>query len=269
MGLLYVFILAQTPEDIIKSLSIKSLPKTQPQTTPTTVIQPTLSLKDSIIISRQMEKSEIERMYDNYRLAFVGTKGKKEKIKTTPYPSETTLINLTIKEKTTLELEQFGYNHFYWNIASYPEAGGMATDNYIIGPGDEFVLSIWGKMERVENIVVNNEGKIYITGVGLLKVAGIKYKEARERIKKAVYNEFTNVNVEVTLARMRKVNIFLTGEVYAPGNYSISPISSILSALYLGGGPTKKGSLRRIKIVKRDGTVHYVDLYVYFIRENP
>ena len=266
LGLLYIFLLAQAPQDIIKSLGMKSPPKTQPRVTQTTV-QPPINIRDSIIIKKQMERSKIEMMYSNYRLAFIKIKGESIKIDSTMLDSSR--IIKVIRDTLTLDLKQFGYNHFYWNLATYSKPGVMATDNYIIGPGDAFTLNIWGAMEQTENLVVNNEGKISITGVGTLNIAGLKYGEARDKIKKAVMSEFSNVNVDVTLTNLRTVNIFLAGEVYAPGNYFISPLSSVLYALYLGGGPTKMGSLRRIKIIKRDGNVIYVDLYDYFVKGRP
>ena len=263
LGLLYIFLLAQTPEDIMKSLGIKGRPKTQPQTTQT-IIQTPVNIKDSIIIKKQMEESEIEKMYNNYRLAFIEIRTETITIDSTMFGGRK--VRKEIVDTITLNLKQFGYNHFYWNLASYSQPGVMATDNYIIGPGDALTLNIWGTMEKTENLVVNNEGKIFITGVGTLNIAGLKYSEARDKIKKAVMSKFSNVSVDVTLSALRTVNIFLTGEVYAPGNYPVSPLSSILYALYLGGGPTKKGSLRRIKIIRRDGTTIYVDLYDYFVK---
>lgn len=243
-GLLYIFLLAQAPEDIIKSLGIKRGQKTQPQTTQS-IVQTPIYTKDSIIIEKQMERSKIETMYNNYRLAFIEIRTETISIDSTMFGGRK--VKKEIVDTITLNLKQFGYNHFYWNLATYSKPGVMATDSYIIGPGDAFTLNIWGAMEQTENLVVNNEGKISITGVGTLNIAGLKYSEARVKIKKAIISEFSNVNVDVTLTNLRTVNIFLAGEVHAPGNYFISPLSSVLYALYLGGGPTKMGSLEGLK----------------------
>lgn len=281
MTILIVLLMSQIPQNILKAVSQKSIPAiSQKQQTYRT-------FPESLILKMQTQPSEIEKMYNNYGLAIKGIKmeslfidslanirkyvGKKEK--PSEYLKTLELAGLkadTIKgiifktrvETLNIGLKQFGYNLFnilFPRTISIPTVA--PTDNYILGPGDEVDINIWGNMENNLNPIVDNSGNIFVSGYGNILVGGKTFKEARKTIINKLKTKFANIYVGVSLGRLRMITIHLVGEFYLPGNYTISPNSSILYALFQGGGPNKNGSLRNIKIISRSKKTRIIDLY--------
>ncbi len=140
----------------------------------------------------------------------------------------------------------------------------VGTD-YIIGPGDKLVISIWGSVQESFPVEVDREGKIMLPKAGPLYLWGLKFHEAESRIKERLNQFYTNFNVDVSMGKLRNIQAFLMGEVKKPGIYSINSQSTVFQALYAAGGPTKLGSLRRIKVIHADGKEEKIDLYPFLL----
>lgn len=136
------------------------------------------------------------------------------------------------------------------------------TPDYLIGPGDELLIRGWGQID-ISNYraVVDRTGSIYVPSVGTISVAGVRYDQLNEYLKQAIGRYYKNFNLDVTLGRLRSIQIFLVGQVRRPGSYTVSSLSTLVNALFASGGPSKRGSLRNIQL-KRDGrVVTTFDLY--------
>jgi len=166
-----------------------------------------------------------------------------------------------------------------------PQTGGAATglssqalkgttavipisQNYIIGPGDTLVLNIWGSVQETFSLDVDREGKVILPKAGPLYVWGLKLKEAQEKIQNSLNQYYTNFKIDVSIGKLRDIQIYVMGEVQRPGSYTISGQSTVFQALYLAGGPTKIGSLRKIKILHPDRKEEVVDLYDFLLEGN-
>jgi protein involved in polysaccharide export with SLBB domain len=145
----------------------------------------------------------------------------------------------------------------------------MATPkNYVVGPGDQLHVDIYGASEVSHHFVVSPEGRINIPFVGVINVSGLTIEEATSRIRNqlaTVYGAIRSggTKVNVTLGNIRTIKVVISGEVMKPGTYSLPSLASVFNALYSAGGPTAKGSFRDIRLVRNNQIIAAIDLYEF------
>jgi protein involved in polysaccharide export with SLBB domain len=144
--------------------------------------------------------------------------------------------------------------------------------NYILGPGDELQVSVYGVQEFNASIPVTVEGKINIQYVGQIQVSGMTIEAATQKIKLALARVYSTVasgqsQVGVSLSRIRTIKITIIGSKQ-PGNYSISSLATVYNALFLGGGPGKNGSYRNIELLRNNKVYKSIDLYNFLVNGN-
>jgi protein involved in polysaccharide export with SLBB domain len=137
----------------------------------------------------------------------------------------------------------------------------QVAPDYIIGPGDELIIRAWGQINVDFRAVVDRGGAIYINKVGAFNVAGIRYEELHDYLNTEIGRIFKNFQLSVSMGRLRSIQIFVVGQVKQPGTYTISSLSSLVDALFASGGPSKRGSLRRIQVKRDNKVVTTFDLY--------
>ena len=151
------------------------------------------------------------------------------------------------------ELKYFGYNYFknnqYAQISDIP-----IPSNYILGPGDEVKLILYGNISKKYNLEVNRDGDIFFPEIGPVFVAGLTFKDVRETLEKIISNQLIGTEISVTLGSLKSINIFVLGEATKPGMYTVNALSNLTNAIFLSGGIKTTGSLRNIQL-KRDGKI--------------
>lgn len=164
-------------------------------------------------------------------------------------------------------LEQFGYKLFHSaeKMDFIPPTKTPVSPNYLIGPGDEVFIHLWGLVENSFQVIVDRDGKIVLPKVGALHISGLSLGELKEFLFQQFSRFFTKFKLNVSLGQLRSVQVIVSGEVHNPGTYLLSPLSTIYHALFQCGGPTKEGSLRRIKRIKRNNAADYIDLYQFLL----
>lgn len=135
------------------------------------------------------------------------------------------------------------------------------TPDYLIGPGDELLVRAWGQIDVNYRAVVDRTGAIYLPKVGPISVAGVRYDQLNTYMKAAISRVFKNFDLDVTLGRLRAVQIFVVGQVRRPGSYTVSSLSTMVNALFASGGPSKRGSMRRIMLKREGKDVTTFDIY--------
>jgi protein involved in polysaccharide export with SLBB domain len=135
------------------------------------------------------------------------------------------------------------------------------TPDYLIGPGDELLVRAWGQIDVNYRAVVDRTGAIYLPKVGPISVAGVRYDQLNTYLKAAISRVFKNFELDVTLGRLRAVQVFVVGQVRRPGSYTVSSLSTLVNALFASGGPAKRGSMRRILLRREGKDVTSFDLY--------
>ena len=165
------------------------------------------------------------------------------------------------------KLDMFGYDLF----AGVPTTFAPATDipvpgEYIVGPGDNINLNLYGKTNSQLTVVVDREGKINVPELGPIHVAGLSFQELKAMMKEEVKQRAIGLSVLTTLGELRSVRIFILGEANRPGSYTVSSLSTITNALFVSGGIKKTGSLRNIELKRNGKLVSTFDLYDLLLR---
>lgn len=135
------------------------------------------------------------------------------------------------------------------------------TPEYVIGPGDELLVQIWGQVTLNSHFTVDRAGNIYIPHVGTMRVAGVAFGQLREFLQAQVGRVFHNFDLNVNIGQLRSIQVFVVGQARRPGSYTISSLSTLVDALFVTGGPTPQGSMRHVQL-KRAGKV-LVDFDLY------
>ena len=121
---------------------------------------------------------------------------------------------------TTSNLVQFGYNFFTTQVSTFAPVGNVPVgDDYVIGPGDEIDILMWGRVNTVLNPTVDREGMIQVSELGPIQVAGLTFAQAKKLIESKA-TQITGVQVDVTMGQLRTINITVAGDVTQPGSYT-------------------------------------------------
>ena len=139
--------------------------------------------------------------------------------------------------------------------------------DYIIGPGDELRIKVWGQVNFQSNVRVDRAGEIYIPvpQVGPVHVAGSSYSELDQRLRQAIGRVYRNFDVVADIGSIRSIQVYVAGEARRPGVYTISSLSSLIDAVFASGGPSVEGSLRHIQLRRGSDTIADLDLYAILI----
>lgn len=164
------------------------------------------------------------------------------------------------------ELKQFGYELF----AGAPTTFAPATDipvsaDYIIGPGDEIHVQLYGGTNLAVDLTVDRDGVLSFPELGPLTVAGLSFREMKEHVAREVENRMIGVDVSVSMGRLRSIRVFVLGEVFQPGSYLVSGLATLTNALLASGGVQKVGSLRRIELKRAGRLIQEMDLYDFLL----
>lgn len=178
--------------------------------------------------------------------------------------------------RTKENLQPFGYTIFQYAASTFEPVLNIATPpTYALGPGDEVIVSVWGDTKLFYQLPVNREGSILIPDVGPVPASGLTIPQLKEKLVRrmtAVYSSLRNGEhgassfLDLSLGKLRTIQVFVLGEVQKPGGYSLSSLSTALHALYLSGGPTINGSLRNIQVVRNGKEASTLDFYDYALR---
>tara|TARA_Y100001936_G_C16091483_1_gene686618 strand:+ start:2632 stop:4662 length:2031 start_codon:yes stop_codon:yes gene_type:complete len=171
-------------------------------------------------------------------------------------------------------LSHFGYNFFmkrdsiaFWENLPTPK-------NYLLGPGDELILSLWGETQLRESYTINREGNIYDEKVGLLSMVGKTIEEGEVFIKSkfgSIYSTLLgrspSTYIDLSLGKLRSINVSFVGNISYPGVYPIHPFSTLITGIIQAGGIDTTGSLRKI-VIKREGVKEDIafDFYKYILK---
>jgi len=159
-------------------------------------------------------------------------------------------------------LSQFGYEIFAAPPADFePVLTGALGPDYILGPEDNIILNLWGKINQRYDLTIDRDGKVNLPEIGVVYLWGKSLGQARELIKEKIEKNYTNVNFDMSVGKLRNINVFVLGEVENPGVYTLNSLSTVLHALYKAGGPSRDGSLRNIQLLRDKKIKARFDLY--------
>lgn len=164
-------------------------------------------------------------------------------------------------------LPRFGANLFSATPTSFAPLHSIPVPpDYVIGPGDEVVIRYWGQFEGDHRLTVDPQGSIQIPRVGMLTVAGTRLRDLAEQVRLVTARLFQNFELSVTLGQLRSIQVYVVGRARRPGSYTLSSLSTLMSALFASGGPSSTGSMRRVQLRRGASIVTEFDLYQFLAR---
>jgi len=164
-------------------------------------------------------------------------------------------------------LKQFGYSLFAGSPDSFtPPVDVPVPAEYVLGPGDEVNIHLYGGEDRDLTLTVDRRGEMNFPSIGPLAVAGMNFSELKAFIVEQVKEKMLGVTANVSMGKLRSIRIFALGDVERPGSYTVSGLSTIANALYVSGGINKTGSLRNIQLKRNGKIVAVIDLYDYLLK---
>lgn len=180
----------------------------------------------------------------------------------------------TVKVASTVETDTnnlfFGYEYFKKGINFFDNT--PVPRDFILGPGDEVIISVWGETNFRQSFTLNREGMIYYEKIGFLNLSNKTVSEAKQYIK----NEFSKIistlkenekksDLLLEVGQLKSINVYFTGNVSIPGIHLIHPFSDVFSAIVQAGGINQNGSLRNIKVFRKNKEIISVDFYSFFL----
>lgn len=142
----------------------------------------------------------------------------------------------------------------------------QVNPEYVIGSGDELQIRGWGMVDIDVSTTVDRSGTIYIPRVGAVRVAGVKYRDLQDYLKKAVSRIYANFDLTASIAQTRAVQVYVVGHAARPGTYTLSAMSTLLNALFVSGGPDASGTMRNIQLKRGASIVTTFDLYDMLVK---
>jgi protein involved in polysaccharide export with SLBB domain len=193
----------------------------------------------------------------------------------TPYNLRSLRDLYTQIPEDNAQLKRFGSDVFLSHDTKSAASNGLSPNSmsidvpvgpdYVLGPGDGLTISLSGGISQSLNKIIDREGKVILPEAGSLVVAGLTLQHAQTAIENALKQQFHNAHVDVSVARLRSVRIYVVGDVQRPGAYELNSLSTPLNALYAAGGPTSVGSLRFVRHYRGKELIREVDLYDFLL----
>ncbi|MCK4922921.1 MAG: SLBB domain-containing protein, partial [Bacteroidales bacterium] len=173
----------------------------------------------------------------------------------------------------TQKAEIFGRHLFNQkNLTFTPSRNIPTPKNYILGPGDEILIEIYGASQETYRLLISPEGRVKISNLAPILLNGLSIEDATvllERRLSGIYSGMKgaspNTFAQISLGNLRSISVNIVGEVELPGTYTLSSFSTAFNALYLAGGPNNKGSFRKINIIRDNKVFRTVDLYDFLL----
>jgi polysaccharide biosynthesis/export protein len=165
-----------------------------------------------------------------------------------------------MSQRAGVRLTQFGYEQMgIGRAVTLPEVGGV-QDDYILGPGDEIVVTLRGQENSERRVVVDREGNVVLPRISPVGAAGLRFGEFRTQLLASIHNAYMATDAYVSIGRLRQISVMVAGEVGSPGVRTLTGLSTPIDAILVSGGIKKTGSLRNVKLIHQ-GKAIAIDLY--------
>lgn len=165
------------------------------------------------------------------------------------------------------ELPLYGYDLFAGQPVSFESATDIPIPaDYVVGPGDLVKIYLYGATNGEYDLAVSRRGTLNLPELGPLNVAGMQFSTMQNTIVNMVKEKMIGTQASVSLGELRSLRVFVLGEAYRPGSYTVSSLSNITNALVVSGGIRKTGSLRQVQLKRNGAVVSTLDLYDFLMR---
>lgn len=177
-------------------------------------------------------------------------------------PRPLTDFQRVVAGATGAVLPIYGTDLFFDKTAPFQPVDRVpVTPDYVVGPGDELLIRVWGQVNFNVHSTVDRSGDIYLPHVGNIDVAGLHFDQLNGYLKNQLGRVFRNFDVSVNMGQLRSIQIYVVGSAQRPGSYTVSSLSTLVNALFFSGGPSEQGSMRRIELRRGGKIVTTFDFY--------
>ncbi|WP_038876870.1 SLBB domain-containing protein [Vibrio jasicida] len=172
--------------------------------------------------------------------------------------NQTDKMNLAKDE----ELKRFGLDLFAGSPTTFaPVSDVPVPTDYTVGAGDEIVIQLFGKENTTHRLRVNRAGTINFPSLGPVQVAGMSFSDVRDSLNQRVKEQMIGVRSDISLGEMRTMQVFVMGDAYKPGAYTVSALTTISQAIYYSGGFGESGALRNVQLKRNGQVIRKLDMY--------
>lgn len=159
-------------------------------------------------------------------------------------------------------LKPFGYSLFELPPTTFAPADDIPVpEDYVLAANDTVIIQLYGTLNETYTLLVTREGVIDIPDIGPVPVAGLTYAQLKQNLAQRVNKVMIGVKSHITLGPLRSIQVFIMGDALKPGSYTVSSLSTLTNALFVGGGVTSNGSLRDIQVKRNGKVITRLDLY--------
>ena len=160
----------------------------------------------------------------------------------------------------------FGRDIFNNKALTFEPQMNIATpQNYVLGPGDQLVIDIYGASQETLTLTVSPDGDVTIPDFGPVQVSGLTVSAAQGKIRGRLGEYYQSSNIKASLGQTRSIMVNVMGEVRVPGTYTLSAFATVFHALYRAGGISELGTLRNIKVYRQGRQISVVDVYEFIL----
>ena len=160
----------------------------------------------------------------------------------------------------------FGRDIFNNKKLTFEPVMNIATpQNYVLGPGDQLIIDVYGDTQRSEQLTVSPDGDVNVPDYGPVHVAGLSVSAAQNKVRSHLGTYYESSDIKVTVGQTRTILVNVMGEVKAPGTYTLSAFATVFHALYMAGGISDLGTLRNIKVYRQGRLISVVDVYEFIL----
>ncbi|HCE2240098.1 TPA: SLBB domain-containing protein [Vibrio parahaemolyticus] len=179
-----------------------------------------------------------------------------------PIASSATEVKVTDSEKEEQGLKRFGLDLFAGSPTTFaPISDVPVPADYTVGAGDEIVIQLFGKENTTHRLRVNRAGIINFPSLGPVQVAGMTFSDVRDSLNQRVKEQMIGVRSDISLGEMRTMQVFVMGDAYKPGAYTVSALTTISQAIYYSGGFSESGALRNVQLKRNGQVIRKLDMY--------
>lgn len=171
-----------------------------------------------------------------------------------------------LDEKSKMKKRVFGRDIFNNKELSFEPNMNIATpQRYVLGPGDNVIIDVYGASQKTFNVVVSPDGEVTIEDFGPIKVSGLTVEQANAKVRSLLGARYSSSKTKLTVGQTKTMMVNIMGEVKVPGTYTLSAFATVFHALYMAGGINDLGTLRNIKVYRQNRLVTVVDIYDYIL----
>ena len=151
------------------------------------------------------------------------------------------------------------------NLTFEPQMNIATPQNYVLGPGDQLVIDVYGDTQKSMKLEVSPDGDVTVPDYGPVNVAGLSVAAAQSRVRSCLGEYYASSQVKVSLGQTRTIMVNVMGEVRTPGTYTLSAFATVFHALYMAGGISDLGTLRNIQVYRQGRLISTVDVYQFIL----